>query len=152
MTAKVSTLVSTIFVPKQLDSYSVQEINDMFESIEKSFNYILNKIREQGFYMDDMKLKRVSSIVDMATVSNENIDSINEYISSMNNALAGDYFLSKEILEVSQISLRNETFSASVSVQPKVVSVALSSGEVVTVGTTGVVIQNGTDSKEILYD
>jgi len=151
MIASVKTLVSSIFVKYPPDDIDIDAINEIFASIEKSFNKIIKKIQDRGLTMDDMELERIDNITQVVSKLNSNIDTINKYISSLNSTFGENYLLQKEILETMSIDVVNSDSTAVVTVFDDRLNIAMANGQIVDVSAGKVVSTKDGDEQTIIH-
>jgi hypothetical protein len=151
MIANVKNIVTRDFVPLPTEAYSAEVANGVFSSIETSINGILQKIRDRGFYMDNIALDRIDNITQFTSVMNSNIDKINLYLSSINQALATNYLLGKEILETMKIDVLNADGASSIVVYDDRIDIAMANSQVVSVSQDKVISTKGSDIQEITH-
>ena len=151
MIAMVRTLLSMEFVENTESTYDLTDINTVITSIEFAFNAIILKFTEQGFYMDDMVLEKATTMSGVMVAMNNNVDTINQYIASLNNALKTNYLLDKEVLSVMSVDVVNRDGAATVEVHPLKINIGLNNGQVVEVNTTSITSTLGGDVQTIVH-
>jgi len=133
MVASVTGYVTNKFVKSIGDGYSIDSFNELMSSIEDSLNSIVSKIKNRGFYMDDVALDRATSVVDMLNTLNSNVEKINRYIVAINSALSDNYMLGKEILSAMEIKVVNSDAISSLVVYDDRLEVNLDAEQTVTI-------------------
>ncbi len=151
MTALVKTLLSMEFVSVSEGTYDILDINNTIINIEYAFNDIISKFTSKGFFMEDMVLEKVETMSGVMSAMNNNVTTINRYISSLNRALKTNYRLDKEVLSVMAIDVVNRDGAATVEVHPLKISVALHNGQTIDVNTTSVVSDLDGDTQTIIH-
>jgi hypothetical protein len=133
MVAKVTSIVSNVFVKYPEDDIGVVELNMVFANIEESINYVLKKVRDRGFFMEDLVLDRVDNITQVVTVTNSNIDKVNLFIRNMNKLFSENYLLQKEILETMSIDVVNDDSISSITIARDNIGISMANGQFVTI-------------------
>jgi hypothetical protein len=133
MVAKVTSIVSNVFVKYPEDDIGVVELNMVFANIEESINYVLKKVRDRGFFMEDLVLDRVDNITQVVTVTNSNIDKVNLFIRNMNKLFSENYLLQKEILETMSIDVVNDDSIAAITIARDNIGISMANGQFVTI-------------------
>ena len=151
MTAMIRTLLSMEFVENTSGTYDLADINTVVTSIEFTFNTIIAKFTEQGFYMDDMVLEKATTMSGVMVAMNNNVDTINQYIASLNNALKTNYLLDKEVLSVMSVDVINRDGAATVEIHPLKINVGLHNGQIVEINTTNITSTLGADVQTIVH-
>lgn len=151
MTAMIRTLLTMEFVENTTGEYDLADINNIITNIEFAFNSIISRFTEKGFYMEDMVLEKATTMSGVMTAMNNNVDTINQYIASLNNALKTNYMLDKEVLSVMSIDVVNRDGAATVEVHPLKINVGLHNGQVVEINTTNITSTLDADIQTIVH-
>ncbi len=151
MTAIVRTFLSMEFVENTPGTYDLVDLNNVVTNIEFAFNAIITKFTEQGFYMEDMVLEKAVTMNGVMTAMNNNVDTINRYISSLNNALKTNYMLDKEVLSVMSVDVVNRDGAATVEVHPSKINIGLHNGQIIEINTTSIVSDLDGDVQTITH-
>ena len=151
MTALVKTFLSMEFIENTESSYDITDINNIITNIEFAFNAIIIKFTEQGFYMDDMVLEKATTMSGVMVAMNNNVDTINQYIASLNNSLKTNYLLDKEILSVMSVDVINRDGAATIEIHPLKINVGLHNGQIVEINTTSITSTLGADVQTIVH-
>ena len=151
MTALVRTLLSMEFVSVSSGTYDLLDINDTITNIEYAFNDIISKFTSKGFFMEDMVLEKATTMSGVMSAMNNNVSTINTYISSLNKALKTNYRLDKEVLSVMAIDVVNRDGAATVEVHPSKISIGLNNGQIISIDTTSVVSDLDGDIQTITH-
>ena len=151
MTAMIRTFLSMEFVENTPGTYDLADINTIVTSIEFAFNTIIEKFTEQGFYMEDMVLEKAVTMSGLMTAMNNNVNTINQYISSLNNALKTNYLLDKEVLSVMSVDIVNRDGAATVEIHPLKINIGLHNGQIVEINTTNITSTLGADVQTIVH-
>jgi hypothetical protein len=151
MVAKVTSMVTSDFVNYAETGYDINGMNILMQDAAVAINKILSKIRNRGFFMDDIELENIANITQVSEVLNRNIDKINEYFSALNSTFSEHYMLSKEILETMKIDIVNVDSTSTVVVFEDRVDIELNNGQIVSVKKDEVTSVKDGDSQTITH-
>jgi hypothetical protein len=101
--------------------------------------------------MEDIQLDKIENITQFTSVMNANVDKVNSYLKSINEALSTNYLLGKEILETMKIDVVNADGVSAIVVYDDRIDVEMINDQVVSVRQDHVTSKKGTDTQEIVH-
>jgi hypothetical protein len=101
--------------------------------------------------MEDIALDRIENITQFTSVMNANVDKVNSYLKSINEALSTNYLLGKEILETKKIDVVNTDGVSAVVVYDDRIDIEMINEQIVSVRQDHVKSVKGTDIQEITH-
>jgi len=99
-----------------IDALSLNSINSVFNDIELSINYFINKIKEKGFEMPIIELKKVDNIENIIPTINENIKLINSFFVDLNNKISETPLIVNAASDVSNIKYKTDQIEGTISI------------------------------------
>lgn len=133
MIAKVTGLITNRFAKFLKSQSTIDDINNAFKDTEEVLNAIVDKVIKRGYNMNMVELKTANNIGELLQVFNENMNTINQYLLSLSELTESEYLISKELLSVMKIDVRNNNTGASIKINPDDFRVTLSNGQEITI-------------------
>lgn len=99
-----------------IDSLSLNSVNSMLDDIELSINYYINKIKEKGFEMPIIELKKIDRIENIIPILNENIKLINSFFVDLNNKISETPLIVNAASNISNIKYKTDKIEGTISI------------------------------------